>query len=186
MTEASHYLVALARRLAQPYTELPQARAAMVTGSAAKGLSDFYSDIDMTIYYEAELPDEETLHTIRRGHDGSERKWTIGNRTEGDFVEAYHLNGIEVQIGHTTIAAWEAAIAQVLEELDVESPLHKAMEGTLACQALYGPEYIDKWKAQIAAYPDALAEEMVKKYLQFFPVWGLEPHFRTRDAAIWY
>ena len=26
---------------------------------------------------------------------------------------------------------------------------------------------------------------MVKKYLAFFPIWGLEPHFRTRDATVW-
>jgi hypothetical protein len=74
----------------------------------------------------------------------------------------------------------------VIEKLDVESPTQKALEGTLACQALYGVDYIDRWKAQIAAYPDALAEEMVRKHLQFFAVWGLEPHFRTRDATVWY
>lgn len=44
MTEQSKYLVALARRIVQPYTQLPTCKAAMVTGSAAKGLSDNYSD----------------------------------------------------------------------------------------------------------------------------------------------
>lgn len=186
MTEASQYLLALTQQIAQPYNKLPMTRAAMVTGSVAKGLSDFYSDIDMTIYYEDELPDEEVLDTIRQQNGGGERKWVIGNREEGSFAEAYALHGIEVQIGHTTIAAWEDTIAHVMEQLDVESPAQKAMEGTLACQALYGAEYIDKWKAQIAAYPDALAEKMVTSHLKFFPVWGLESHFRTRDATIWY
>ncbi|MGB0386510.1 MAG: hypothetical protein ACPGWR_17010 [Ardenticatenaceae bacterium] len=186
MTEASQYLLALAQDIAEPYSELPMTRAVMVTGSVAKGLSDFYSDIDMTIYYEDELPDEEALHAIRQQNGGGERKWVLGKREEGSFAEAYPLKGIEVQIGHTTIAAWEGTIAHVMEKLDVESPAQKAMEGTLACQALYGAEYIDKWKAQIAAYPDALAEKMVTTHLQFFPIWGLESHFRTRDATIWY
>jgi hypothetical protein len=107
----------------------------------------------------------------------------------GDISRVQIVNptaDIEIQIGHITIAAWEETIASVMEELDVTSPTQKALEGTLACQALYGADYIDRWKAQIAAYPDALAEEMVRKHLQFFPVWGLEHHFRTRDASVWY
>ncbi|MEZ4869729.1 MAG: hypothetical protein R3C14_50855 [Caldilineaceae bacterium] len=186
MTEQSTYLVSLARHVVQPYTALPMCRAAMVTGSAAKGLSDNYSDLDLTLYYADALPDEDALAAIRQQHGAGERKWLIGERAENSFAEAYDLYGIEVQIGHTTLAAWEESIAQVLEKLEVASPLHKAMEGTLACQALYGADYIDQWKARLADYPDALAEAMVQKHLAFFPVWGLEPHFRTRDATVWY
>lgn len=185
MTEQSRYLVALARQIVQPYTALPSARAAMVTGSAAKGLSDNYSDLDLTLYYADELPSEEALAKIRQQHGAAERKWLLGDRAENGFAEAYDVHGIEVQIGHTTIAAWEAEIDQVLIQLDCESPLQKAMEGTLACQALYGEPYINGWKSRLVAYPPALAAAMVKKYLAFFPIWGLEPHFRTRDATVW-
>lgn len=186
MTPASQYLVALAEQIIQPYTQLPTVRAAMITGSAAKGLSDYYSDIDMTVYYADELPDDEALHAIRRQHGSPERKWLLGDRASGSFAEAYLLHGIEVQIGHTTIAAWEESMAEVLEELVVDTPTQKALEGTLACKSLYGAAYIDHWKARIANYPPALAEAMVKKHLVFFPVWALEPHFRTRDATVWY
>lgn len=186
MTPASDYLVRLAQQVVQPYTQLPSARAAMVTGSAAKGLSDYYSDLDLTIYYADELPSEETLHQIRQQQGGGNRKWLLGNRAEQAIAEGFDLHGIEVQIGHTTIAAWEAEIKQVLEKLDCTSPAQKALEGTLACQALFGQSYIDEWKRQLHFYPLALAEAMVKKHLAFFPVWGLEPHFRTRDATVWY
>lgn len=186
MTEQSEYLVALARRIVQPYTQLPTCKAAMVTGSAAKGLSDNYSDLDLTIYYQDELPNEDALAQIRQQHGAPDRKWLLGDRAEGGFAEAYDLHGIEVQIGHTTIATWEADMAKVLLELDCDSPLQKAMEGTLACQALYGEAYIGAWKERLTAYPPALAEAMVKKHLAFFPIWGLEPHFRTRHATIWY
>lgn len=189
MTRESDFLLDLAHRIVQPYTELPTIRAAMVTGSAAKGLSDSYSDLDLTIYYADELPDEEILAEIRQQHEADKRKWLIGNREEDSFAEAYDvaqdIGGIEVQIGHTTIAAWEASIAKVLEELDCESPLQKAMEGTLACKALYGEKLINQWKAQIAAYPAPLAEAMVKKHLAFFPLWGLGDYLQTRDGTIW-
>jgi len=136
MTEQSAYLVALARHIVQPYTLLPTIKAAMVTGSAAKGLSDNYSDLDLTFYYADALPSEDALAAIRQQHGAAERKWLLGDRAENSFAEAYDLVGIEVQIGHTTIAAWEAAMDQVLVDLDCKSPLQKALEGTLACQAL--------------------------------------------------
>ncbi|MEM7032885.1 MAG: hypothetical protein AAF629_25270 [Chloroflexota bacterium] len=186
MTPASEHLIALARTITLPYTQLPTARAAMITGSAAKGLSDQYSDIDLTIYYEDVLPPEADFQTIREANGGSERKWMMGNYDDGHFAEAYHVDGIEVQIGHTTIAAWEETIKYVLEAQEVDTPAQKAMEGTLACQALYGDDYIHHWKEQIAAYPDILAEAMVRENLRFFAVWGLNHHFQTRDATIWY
>ena len=186
MTPASEYLLALAHEIAQPYIQLPTIRAAMVTGSTAKGISDYYSDLDMTMYYANELPSERELAAIRQLHGANERKWLIGDRSTNSFAEAYDVHGIEVQIGHTTIAVWEDTIAEVLEKLTCDAPIQKALEGTLACQALYGAEHIERWQAQIGAYPPALAEAMVKKHLAFFPVWGLQPHFRTRDASIWY
>ena len=53
MTEFSRYLLDLASRKAEVYSALPGARAGMLSGSAAAGDSDGYSDIDMRIYYDA-------------------------------------------------------------------------------------------------------------------------------------
>ena len=186
MTPESTYLISLAERLTQPYTELPSLKAAMITGSAAKGVSDRYSDIDMTMYYAKQLPTEEELTAIRHQLGAGDRRWVIGNREEGSFAAAYELHGIEVQIGHTLISKWEETIEFVKKAEDVNTTAQKAMEGTLACKALYGDELIDKWKDEISDFPDHLARAMVEKNLQFFAIWGLEPHFRTRDASIWY
>jgi hypothetical protein len=99
MTEASTYLLEMAKCNADAYIALPQTRAAMVTGSVAECLSDFYSDIDMTIYYE-ELPSEEELASARLKNQGSERIWLLGDREQGGFAEAYNVQGVECQIGH--------------------------------------------------------------------------------------
>ncbi len=186
MTPASRYLIRLAQEIAAPYTDLPTLRAAMITGSAAKGLADRYSDIDMTMYYADELPVEEALNAIRTQLGGGPRRWFLGDRAEGSFAEAYGLHGIEVQIGHTRIDTWEETIASVQRADDVATSAQKALEGTLACKALFGEEYIERWKAQIAVFPPELARAMVEQNLRFFALWGLEPHFRTRDATIWY
>lgn len=185
MITASEHLLTLARRLAAAYTTLPTLRAFMVTGSAAESKSDFYSDLDMTAYYDT-LPSDEDLDAIRMQLGGSARNWLLGNRDEGDFAESFNLDGIECQIGHATIAAWEGSMAEVLEKHNVDTPLHKAMEGTLKCVALYGEPLIDTWKARIATYPDALARAMVEQHLRLPAVWFIHDRLATRDATIWH
>jgi hypothetical protein len=184
-TPQSDYLLGLGRRLLEPYTKLPAARAAMITGSAAEGVSDFHSDLDMTVYYEGELPGEEELARIRAAHGAPDRVWLLGDRAEGNIAEAYELHGIQAQIGHTTIAGWERDIAEVLEKFNADTPLHKAMSGTLECVAVFGEERMARWKDRIAAYPDGLRRAMVEKHLQFFPVWSYQRALETRDAVLW-
>ncbi len=184
MTPESAYLVELAERILQPYRRLPALRAAMLTGSAALGVSDRYSDIDLMLYYDA-LPDDEVLRTARL-HNGGEEIWRVDNRAEGELMEAYRVNGVECQIAHATIAAWERDMAIVLEQHEVNTPLHKAMSGTLEGRALYGTALIDAWKAKIANYPPALAQAMVEQHLQFFPLWNLQRQLAARDAVLWH
>ena len=185
-TPQSDYLLALGKKLLEPYTLLPNARAAMITGSSAEGVSDFYSDIDMTVYYENELPSEEDLARIREQNGAPERVWLLGDRADGGIAEAYELNGIQAQIGHAIISVWENDIAEILERFNADTPLHKAMSGTLESVTVYGDAYMDKWKGQIAAYPEGLRRAMVEKHLQFFPYWYNQKQMVARDATLWH
>lgn len=183
-TEASDYLRGIAKRIARAHAGIPGVRASMVTGSAAEGKSDFYSDIDMTVYYD-ELPPDETLQAAQVALGASERVWFVDDRDNGGLMEAYTIDGVECQIGHITVAAWERDMASVLEGLDVTSPLQKALSGTLTCLPLFGDSWIEKWKGIARNYPDALAQAMVEKHLNFFPIWGLQGRMSTRDATLW-
>jgi len=184
MTPESEYLIDLAKRNLQPYLALPQVRAALITGSAALGLSDRYSDIDIMIYYDA-LPGDDGLTAARLQNDG-EVIWRVDNRAEGELMESYRVQGVECQIAHATIAAWERDMAIVLEQHDVNTPLHKALSGTPEGLPLYGAELIETWKAKIAEYPPALGQAMVEQHLQFFPLWNLQESLAARDAVLWH
>jgi len=185
MTPESEYLLNLAKRNLQAYLSLPTLRAAMVTGSVALGVSDHYSDIDMMIYYDA-LPDDEALLSARLRNGGTELLWRVDSRAEGELMESYRVHGVECQIAHATITAWERDMAMVLEQHNVKTPLHKALSGTLEGVPLYGAELINTWKARIADYPPALAQAMVEQHLQFFPLWSIQPQLAVRDATVWH
>ena len=100
MTPESAQLYALAAHVAVPFVQLPNACAAMVTGSVAKGLADAYSDIDMSIFYTEALPDAATLAGIRERLGGGPKKWGAGAQEEGVVIEAFDLAGLEVQMIH--------------------------------------------------------------------------------------
>ena len=185
MSEASRYLLALAKQKIQAYTNHPLAKAAIIAGSTATGEADYYSDIEMFIYYE-QLPTKEELQLARQRNKGAEPIRIFDGGSEGHFGEFYFVDGVQFQVGNSTIASCEREIAAVLEDLDVDSPRQKILSGILDAIPVYGDDLILQWKQKIADYPDALAHAMVKKYLDFFPVWALQSHLAARDATLFF
>ncbi len=182
-TEASRYLIALAKQNAQVYAALPTLRAILLTGSASEGESDFYSDIDTILYYD-ELPSETALVAAAEHNGGSDRR-LLAPRSDEGLIESYQVHGVECQFAHSTVASWENEMNVVLEKLEVETPIQKALGGLLDAIPLYGEALIRQWQAKAADYPDALAVAMVQHYLTFSPLWGMQGRLNPRDATIW-
>jgi hypothetical protein len=144
----------------------------LLTGSAARGDSDYYSDIDLLIYYDAK-PGEGALRAV------GER---LGVEDAGG---TFFLGGVECQAGLVTVAETEEWLAEVLERFVARTMAQKIVEGILAGRALHGADLIGRWQARAAAYPDGLARSMVEAYLQFFPLWQFPHKVATRDTALW-
>ncbi|MBA3531703.1 MAG: nucleotidyltransferase domain-containing protein [Ardenticatenales bacterium] len=183
MREANRHLLTLAEQLTASYKSIPSLRALLLTGSVAEGEADFYSDIDLILYYEA-LPTEEALERLRVQNGGSARLWMLGERAEGSVMESYQVRGVECQLTHSTVARWEENMASILEQFTVDTPLHKALAGLLAGRALYGDDLIHRWQAQVKNYPPALAQAMVRHYLNFVPLWALTGRLGPRDSEL--
>lgn len=183
MTTPRDHLLALARRNAAVYLAHTQPRAIMVTGSVADDACDFFSDIDMSVYYDT-LPSEAACEAARAALGGENWRF-LGDRANDDFIEMYQLDGVECQVGHVTIAKFEQDVASVMEGLDVDSPFQKALEGTLKCIPLHGEDIIMGFKARVAQYPEPLARAMVERGLRFYPIWRLADFLAPRDATIW-
>jgi hypothetical protein len=184
VNEATAHLRALAARLAALYVAHTSPRAVLLTGSAAGGESDVYSDLDLIAYYDA-LPSEQAAARAYQESGGTDFR-SLGAREGKNRGEAFTLHGVECQVGHVTIAAWEDDIAGVIERLEVAAPTQKAIEGLLRGLPLHGEALIQGWRARVAAYPDALARAMVEHYLRFYPLWCYEDWMATRDATVWF
>lgn len=183
-TEASRYLVALAVRIAEVYVTKTSPCAILLTGSAAEGTSDYFSDLDIIAYYNR-LPSEDKLSAARASAQAFDARTSTGR--EGEMlVEEYVLHGVECQVAHCTIVSWERNLASVLEKFDPTTRAQKSIMGLKDGLALHGHELIGRWQERVEAYPEGLAKAMVEHHLQFSPLWLAAERWDPRDATIFY
>ncbi len=182
-TAESVHLRRLARRVADACVAHTAPAAILLTGSAALGVADRYSDLDVICYHDT-LPAEEATAHLREAL-GATDLIPIGARGGGQFAEQFAVHGVACQIAHTTVAAWEGEMRSVLEGLDVASPTQKAIGGLVEGIALHGAALIETWNARAGEYPDALAQAMVAHHLRLFPIWYVAPTLAARDARVW-
>jgi hypothetical protein len=184
VTGASRYLTALAKQLAAGYVAQTNPRAILLTGSAAEGVSDYFSDLDLIVYYE-KLPSPDQLAAARMAVQATDFSGLSGDEKES-FIEGYVLQGVECQVAHLTVAEWERDMRSVLEACEPATHVEKAISGLLAGVALHGGDLIEQWQAQAAAYPEGLAHATVEHHLRFFPLWLSPEWWQERDATIFY
>jgi hypothetical protein len=180
------FLVGVAQRVARAYVAQCSPQAILLTGSAASGDADCYSDVDMCMYYSEALPPDTTLQAAR-DQLGAQNLRELAPRTETWWAETYQLHGIECQVGHTTIANVEQV--SLVEALDPRSPasIHqKVAMGLLRGIPLHGDALIRAWQARLEHVPPELARSMVEHYLgDIFPLWFIAEGLERRDAAAW-
>lgn len=178
---------ALAKRLADSYIGHAQPRAILLVGSAATGEVDEYSDLDMLVYYVDVPPEEAVAETPREL--GAERyrgtSWSdeSGKPDERGYSERYSLEGIECQVGHMSVGAFEREITRLVVDLELNEELLKIMSGLFEGMPLYGEELIERWRRR-AGYAEELQRATIEKRWKFFPWWYFQERLRSRDATV--
>lgn len=187
-SDLTPHLRALARRVADAYLAGVHPRAILLVGSAATGDADPYSDLDLIVYHDRVPPDETVAEAPRelgadryRGIPWSDES---GEPDESGLGERYLLAGIECQIGHMSVGAFEREIARVTVDLELDEELLKIMSGLHEGLPLHGSELIDEWRRK-AAYTEELQRATIEKRWKFFPWWYFQERLRTRDATAW-
>jgi hypothetical protein len=172
MNEATRVRLDLARNNAAGYAANPNVKAIMLVGSVARGLADDSSDIDCTIFYQAR-PAEAEFDAICEAARASGGDLYYGTPDEG-FAVYHYIQDIKCDFAHETIEAAERPFVELLEKPDTDTVKQLVAGGFLDGLPLYGQDWVEGWKAKLAAYPPGLAEAMVRKHLRFHPRWVLE------------
>ena len=77
-----------------------------------------FSDLDLIAYHD-QLPTDDALATARRAvAAGDDPPVLLLHREADSILEVYEVDGVEIQVAHLTIEAWERDMASVLEQFD--------------------------------------------------------------------
>lgn len=174
----------IAQRVADAHGGIDDASLlSFVSGSTVEGLADERSDVDMSVVFEA-LPEEARLRQACR-RVGGEWFWSVGSVAEDGLVVAFHVDGIEVQIGYSSHAGLAREIDQLLVDHNPDTPNHKLAEGVLKAVPLAGHDRLAALKARLADSPPALGRAMVLHGLATPTPWKAITQLVHRDAGMW-
>lgn len=174
----------LVAKVCEPYATMPQTKAILSIGSVSYGIVDDSSDIDLALYYD-ELPSDDQLRDAMIANGAEKLNWQLGSREDGGLIDSYTVHGVECQFAHTTLASMERDMDSILVGLDVDSPFQKALSGVMAGIPIMGSGLIGQYQARAANYPSELRLAMVKRFLNFQPLWAIESRMADRDAELW-
>jgi hypothetical protein len=165
-----------------------QPSAVLLVGSAATGDADEYSDVDMLVYYDQMPADEAVAATAHElgaaGYRGTPWSDESGEADERGYSERYLLDGVECQIGHMSIGAFEREIARLVVDHEFNEELLKIMSGLFEGLPLFGEGLVEQWRRK-AAYSEELQRTTIEKRWKFFPWWYFQERLRARDATAW-
>jgi hypothetical protein len=187
MSPQSALRLEIARRVANAHAAAGDAATlvALVSGSTVEDLCDERSDVDMSVLWPV-LPSEAALREACTRAGGQPWHWSQGELPERSMVVAFRVDGIETQIGYSTLDNQEQELDDLLVRHEPDTPNHKLAEGLLKALPLAGDAVLERWQARLSAFPEPLAQAMVGHALAKSPTpWRAVEQIVHRDAALW-
>jgi hypothetical protein len=162
----------LARDVAAHYASRPGVAFIILGGSAARGETDAWSDLDILVYWDA--PDPAWLETPPLEAAGARRfTWRVTFPGEV-WLEQYFIGTQKVDVAHCAVAWWDQLVREVVDNADPTDWKQGTISGFLDAIPLHGEAAFEAWRARLARHPDALAKHMVASNLFFYPRWVIE------------
>ncbi|MBW4539208.1 MAG: DUF4037 domain-containing protein [Myxacorys chilensis ATA2-1-KO14] len=176
MTGHSLWRISLAHKIAPAFTVNPKVEACFVFGSAALGISDQYSDLELAFIW-SQLPSAEELQATAQSV--GVRGWEIEPYGEAKqaWLEQFYIYGMKVEAGHWARDTMDNIVIDVVEHYDVsQNGLLFEKQATVSHLqhgvVLYGKDIVKHWRTRLSPYPEELAVAMVQKHLKFRPFDG--------------
>jgi predicted nucleotidyltransferase len=158
-----------AQTLSATLQQIPGIDMIAVLGSVARGYSDQYSDLELMLVWN-QVPSPEQQASLVRLLQAEHRHPAF----DPGYHSAFRIQGIPVDLWHTTRAQEEAFIHAVLDNASLDLVANNRVETLLSCIPLFGTDQAAAWKTRIHAYPRDLALRFIQTYL---------PHFHLRQLT---
>lgn len=164
MNHETEWRLETGKQVAALYAQNPKLRALVVAGSVGRGWADEWSDIELDLFWNEPPTDKDRKSVIEAVNGTVEYYYPL---EDGEWSDAYFVDELKFEISSFLVSTLEQYISEVIEQNDdaLEKQLRlAALQNSIA---LYGDDLIQRWRAQIANYPDALAEKIIRENVDF-------------------
>jgi hypothetical protein len=170
-TSQSQLRLELARELAE---RVPAELAGeiAVTGSAALGVADARSDLELNLWSE-EVPPAEARRAWLAELGTTDVALAVERGPDGTLWETCRYRGVWVEIGWQTLARQERNVAALAGGTVVEHDELAVAGAVVQAVALRSDGRLAAWQRTLATYPDGLAERIISAQVER---WGW-PHW---------
>ncbi len=162
--------------------------AVLLGGSAARGLADRYSDIELSVVWKEPPTEADRSAAISAAggdlvnlyplEDGVwADAWKIGRRDNVPFT------GIEVDMSHYLVETAEQTLREVIDGCDPDPAKQLTVGGIFKAIPLHGSTLVERWQKHAAHYPDDLRLAVVRAHAQIEGLWRLDA-YAARDNPV--
>ena len=151
---------ALAQQLAER-TPADFAPEIALTGSAALGLADARSDLELNLWCEA-LPPNEARRRWLQDIGATDVVLAVEDGVDGTLWETWRYRGVWVEAGWQTLARQEQNVAALLTGTVDDHEQLLVAGAALQAVPLRTAGHLAAWRSRLAHYPDGLAERITR------------------------
>lgn len=159
--------------IANVYSDDPGVRAVLLCGSVSRGWADRWSDIELTICWEA-LPSPQARTDLAASFGAEGRRVYPADPEVRTHEEECTLQGEKIDLAHMETEGIVAILDEVTVGCDPSLQKHALVAGVCDAVVLAGEDLVRGWQRQAAVYPDALRRTMIERNLVFGPHRWLE------------
>lgn len=179
MNRASRWRLAFAEEAAAAYALDTKVAATLVGGSTARGHADRWSDIEIGAFWSEPPALSEREAAAGRvdgklfrlyAYDENEEVWSddfhLGHRPDGDDT-----SGVLLEVSNMTSESMERLLDAVLVQFDTDPGKQNVLSAIVDGIPVHGKELLRQWSTRASAYPDELAENVVRAHGQIDHFW---------------
>lgn len=183
MNDESQWRLEKGKQVAALYAMNPKLVALVVAGSVGRDWADEWSDIELDLFWNEPPTDDDRKSVIEALNGQIEYYFPL----EGfEWADAYFVDGLKVEVSSFLATTLDEFIHAVLDEYDTDVDKQLRFAALQNSIPLYGTEQIEKWRAQLAQYPDELARRIIKDNIEFGGWNGVEMLFARGDILLAY
>lgn len=170
------------------YAGEPDVEAVMLSGSAARGNADRWSDAEIGVFWSRPPAEDERRRLAVAGGMRDAHIFPL-YEPEAVWCDDIYLggpigSGLLVEVVHAETVATEKALADVFDDHDPDPAGLNRAQGVVDGIAYHGQELLAGWKRRAAAYPRELAVAVVERAGVIDHFWRWEMYAERRNPAM--